>query len=68
LEFTNFIELRKDFPTADQVGKLTIFNIAGNKYRLITFVDYRYQKVFIRDVLTHAEYDKEKWKRDPWNI
>lgn len=68
LEFTNFVELRKDFPTADQVGKLTIFNIAGNKYRLITFVDYRYQKVFIRDVLTHAEYDKEKWKRDPWNI
>ncbi len=66
-EFKNFVELRKDFPAADQVGKLTVFNI-GKKYRLITFVDYEYQKVFIRDVLTHAEYDKEKWKRDLWNI
>ncbi|MFB2976909.1 type II toxin-antitoxin system HigB family toxin [Microseira sp. BLCC-F43] len=35
-------------------------------YRLITLVDYKYQKVFIRHVLTHAEYDKEDWKNDQW--
>lgn len=43
-----------------------IFNIGGNNYRLITFVDYEYQIVFIRNVLTHAEYDKENWKNDEW--
>ncbi|MUL36863.1 type II toxin-antitoxin system HigB family toxin [Gloeocapsopsis dulcis] len=62
----NFVELREVFPSADQVGKLIVFNIGGNKYRLITFVDYTYQKVFVRYVLTHSEYDKEDWKKDSW--
>ncbi|PAX51896.1 type II toxin-antitoxin system HigB family toxin [Brunnivagina elsteri] len=65
-QWQNFVELREAFPSADQVGNLTVFNIGGNKYRLIVLVDYKYQKVFIRDVLTHAEYDKEEWKNDPW--
>ncbi len=65
-QWQNFIELREVFPSADQVGNLTVFNIGGNKYRLIVLVDYIYQKVFIRHVLTHAEYDKEEWKDDSW--
>jgi mRNA interferase HigB len=65
-QWQNFDELRQTFPSADQVGNLTVFNIGGNNYRLITFVDYKYQKVFIRHVLTHAEYDKEDWKNDDW--
>jgi mRNA interferase HigB len=64
--WTNFVELRQLFPSADQVGKFTIFNIGGNNYRLITFIDYEYHKVFIRHVLTHAEYDREEWKNDAW--
>ncbi|MGD1864085.1 MAG: type II toxin-antitoxin system HigB family toxin [Phormidesmis sp.] len=59
-------DLRTVFPSADTVESLVVFNISGNKYRLITLVDYKYQKVFIRAVLTHAEYDKESWKDDPW--
>lgn len=66
-KWQDFVELRETFPSADQVGKLTVFNIGGNKYRLITFIDYQTQKVFIRHVLTHAEYDKENWKHDNWN-
>ena len=62
----NFNELRKSFPSADSVKNLTVFNVGGNKYRLITLVDCKYQKVFIRAVLTHAEYDKEGWKNDSW--
>lgn len=59
-------EVRQIFPSADQVGNFTVFNIGGNKYRLIAFIDYSYQKVFIRYVLTHAEYDKDDWKKDTW--
>ena len=62
----NLVETRAAWPTADQVGKLTIFNIGGNEYRLVTFIDYRHRKIFIRAVLTHAEYDKGDWKHDEW--
>jgi len=64
--FQNFNDLRQVFPSADQVGNFTVFNISGNNYRLITYIDYEYQTVFIRAVLTHAEYDKENWKNDDW--
>ncbi|MEO1297772.1 MAG: type II toxin-antitoxin system HigB family toxin [Cyanobacteria bacterium J06636_16] len=65
-QWKNLIETRKVFRSADQVGNFTVFNIGGNKYRLITFIDYTYQKVFIRNVLTHAEYNKNNWKQDTW--
>ena len=58
----NFIELRETFPSADQVGKLTVFNIGGNKVRLISAIHYNRQKLYIRAVLTHSEYDLGKWK------
>jgi mRNA interferase HigB len=62
----NLVELRQIFPSADLVGNFTVFNIGGNNYRLIGYIDYTAQIVFIRSVLTHAEYDKEKWKDDNW--
>lgn len=62
-EFKSFVELRELFPSADQVGKLTVFNIGGNKVRLIAAIHYNRKKVYIRAVLTHAEYDKERWKK-----
>ncbi|MEG4419628.1 type II toxin-antitoxin system HigB family toxin [Microcoleus sp. LAD1_D5] len=40
--------------------------IGGNNYRLIAFIDYEYQIVFVRCVLTPAEYNKENWKNDDW--
>ena len=48
--------------SADRVGKLTVFNIGGNKARLIAAIHYNRQKVYIRAVLTHDEYDKGRWK------
>ena len=56
--WTNLVEVRRDFPHADPVGALTIFNIHGNGYRLITRIDYRRQKIFVVEVLTHAEYSR----------
>ncbi len=61
-EFTSFVELREMFSSADRVSKLTVFNIGGNKVRLITAIHYNRQKVYIRAVLTHTEYDEGKWK------
>lgn len=58
----SLVDARQDFPTADLVGKLTVFNIKGNTYRLIGEIYYERQVVLIRDVLTHAEYDKGDWK------
>jgi mRNA interferase HigB len=48
----------------DQVGKFTVFDIGGNKYRLITVIHYNRGKGYVRAVLTHAEYDQGKWKAD----
>ncbi len=61
-EFATFVELRELFSSVDQVGKLTVFNIGGNKVRLIAAIYYNRQKIYIRAVLTHAEYDEERWK------
>lgn len=61
--FSSFAALRETFPSADKVGDLVVFNIGGNKYRLITSVHFNRSKVYIRQVLTHQEYDKGKWKR-----
>lgn len=61
--FTNFNDLRATFASADYVDELTVFNIGGNKYRLIASIHYNRHKVYIRAVLTHAEYGRGDWKR-----
>ncbi len=58
--------MQKTFKSAEAVGRFTVFNICGNKYRLIVRIDYAKQIIWIRNILTHAEYDTEEWKHDPW--
>lgn len=60
----NLADVREDFSHADLAGVCTIFNIGGNKYRLITKIHYPNKKVLIRFVLTHAEYNKKVYKND----
>jgi mRNA interferase HigB len=60
-------DVRVTFPHADAMKvasgrSVVVFNIAGNKYRLITAIHYNRQMAFTLMVLTHAEYDKGKWK------
>lgn len=62
-QYQHFDEIRQHFPSADFAGKLIVFNIGGNKYRLITAIHFNRQKVYIREVLTHAQYSKEHWKK-----
>ncbi len=61
-DFASFAELRVMFPSADQVGKLTVFNIGGNNVRLIAAIHYNRKKIYIRAVLTHRDYDENRWK------
>ena len=58
----SFVELRALFPSADQVGRLTVFNIGGNAVRLIAAIHYNRQRIYIRAILTHEEYDEGRWK------
>ena len=54
-------EVRQVLPTADAVEGFTVFNIKGNTYRLITEINYRTGRIFLRHLLTHAEYSKGAW-------
>ncbi len=62
-DFQDFSELRATFPSADKVSQWMVFNIGGNKHRLITAIHFNRGKVYIRRVLTHKDYDKGSWKR-----
>lgn len=55
-------DVRSDFAHADFISVLTVFNVAGNKYRLIAAIKYQWQIVYVRCILTHSEYDKGDWK------
>jgi mRNA interferase HigB len=61
-EWENFADVRNTFNAADRVGRFVVFDIGGNKYRLIAVIHFNRGKLFVRHVLTHAEYDEGKWK------
>ena len=62
-EWGSLMDVRRQFPSADAAGRFTIFNIKGKSYRLITEINYRTKRIFLRHVLTHAEYDRGGWQR-----
>lgn len=61
-EFKNFSALKATFGSIDKVGDLYVFDIGGNKLRLICSIHFNRQKLYIRHILSHQEYDKNKWK------
>lgn len=63
VEPQDFAELRNLFNSVDKVDDLYVFNIGGNKLRLIAAIHFNRKRVFIRSILTHKEYDKMKWRR-----
>ena len=58
----NFADVRLTFGDASIYKQFVIFNIGGGKYRLITRIAYEKRKVYIRQVLTHKEYNLDEWK------
>ena len=65
-EWTNLEDIRLIYRDAEAVGNFTVFNIKGNAYRLIFGIDYENQVIYYKYLLTHAQYDKDKWKNDPY--
>jgi mRNA interferase HigB len=61
-KWRNFEDLRADFGSADQVGRRTVFKVAGNKHRLIARVNYRSRRLFILDIMKHDDCVKGDWK------
>ncbi len=64
----NINDLRVDYPSADGVKLarevvVTVFNVKGNEYRLLTYVSYPTRTVEALELLTHTEYGKDRWKR-----
>jgi len=59
----NSEEMKGTFNSVDYDDRKTIFDVGGNNFRLIAFVDFGKQLVQIADVMTHAEYEKERWKK-----
>lgn len=60
--FSGLNALKSTFGTADYVAPYTIFDVGGNKYRVITAIHYNRERVYVRKVLTHADYDR--WSAD----
>ncbi|MBP9726837.1 MAG: type II toxin-antitoxin system HigB family toxin [Gammaproteobacteria bacterium] len=62
-DFLNFSELKESFNSVDKVKDVCVFDIGGNKLRLIATIHFNRKKVYVRHVLTHKEYDKGNWKK-----
>lgn len=62
-QWRGLAHVRRDYPSADQVGNVLIFNVLGGNYRPVTTVHYRSQRLFIKALLTHSEYDRKEWMK-----
>jgi mRNA interferase HigB len=69
-DWTDFKDVKSTFDRAadavevDSGRIVVVFNISGNKFRLVTAIHYNVSKVFVLRFLTHAEYSKNKWKQE----
>jgi mRNA interferase HigB len=61
--WASLADVRRDCPDADLVGRVLIFNLRRNRYRLIVRASFQMKALFIKAVLTHKEYDRQEWKR-----
>ena len=63
MEAASFSQLRQQFGAADYVDGFTIFDVGGNRYRIAAVIHYDKQRIYIRHVMTHSEYDRNAWRR-----
>ncbi|MBI4985451.1 MAG: type II toxin-antitoxin system HigB family toxin, partial [Rhodocyclales bacterium] len=63
VEASSFPSLRQTFGAADYVDGYTIFDVGGNRYRIAAVIHYDKQRLYLRQVMTHAEYDRNAWRK-----
>jgi mRNA interferase HigB len=59
-------DVKAVYPHADAVGRCTVFNIGGNDFRLVVQIDFEAQVIYVKKVMTHAEYSRRNgtlWKK-----
>lgn len=62
-EWRGLHEVRREYPSADQVGDVLIFDIPGGHFRLIARVNYNVQRIYVKALLNHKEYDRKEWMK-----
>jgi len=62
-EWHGLHEVRRLYPSADQVGDVLIFDVLGGNFRLITRVSYNLQRIYVKALLNHREYDRKEWMK-----
>ena len=62
-EWARLEDVRKDFRSADQIREALVFDIAWNGLRLITTIEYPAQRIFVKALLTHKQYDRKEWMK-----
>jgi mRNA interferase HigB len=65
-QWQSLIDVQQIYRDAEAVSNFTVFNIKGNKYRLVLDIDYAEQVAYFKYFLTHSQYNKEQWKNDPY--
>jgi mRNA interferase HigB len=62
-DWENFDEVRNSWRNSDVVGRFVVFDISHNRCRLIATIKYRWRMVYIRRIMSHAEYDEKEWQK-----
>ncbi len=63
LSASSFASLRQTFGSADYVDGFTLFDVGGNRYRIATVIHYDKQRMYVRQVMSHSEYDRNDWRK-----
>jgi mRNA interferase HigB len=62
-DWKNFTEVRNSWKNSDVAGRFVVFDISHNRCRLIATVKYKWRMVYIRRILSHADYDEKEWQK-----
>ncbi len=62
-DWKNFADVRASWKNSDVVGRFVVFNISHNRCRLSATIKYKWRMVYVRHIVSHAEYDEKEWQK-----
>ena len=62
-DWQSFADVRRSWKNSDVVGPFVVFDISHNRCRLIATIKYKWRMVYVRRILSHAEYDDAEWQK-----